>query len=170
MATLSDPGSNDFNDFGWAVAASGPRVLVGSPQSDVGASGAGIAYLYDMTSATPTIPVATLPNPRPGVGNSFGWAVAMENDTILAAAYNDDTNAEDRGAVYIFAPRPRLTVVPAMPGLASISWMTSNLSAFVLQYTDRLAPANWVSAPSGAANPVTISTTNAARFYRLVQP
>jgi hypothetical protein len=94
----------------------------------------------------------------------------MENDTILAAAYNDDTNAEDRGAVYIFAPRPRLTVVPAMPGLASISWMTSNLSAFVLQYTDRLAPANWVSAPSGAANPVTISTTNAARFYRLVQP
>ena len=72
--------------------------------------------------------------------------------------------------VGVFGLRPELRIVPATPGFATISWTPATSSGFVLQYADSLAPANWLNAPSGALNPVTISTTTAAWFYRLFQP
>jgi hypothetical protein len=57
-----------------------------------------------------------------------------------------------------------------MLDFATISWAPETSSGFVLQWADSLAPTNWLNAPSGALNPVTIATTNAARFYRLMRP
>jgi hypothetical protein len=94
----------------------------------------------------------------------------MDGSSIVVGAPFDDTNARDRGAAYIFSSEPRLRIVPAAPGLATISWTPATSSGYVLQYADSLAPVNWVNASSGALNPVTVPLTNAARFYRLIQP
>lgn len=61
---------------------------------------------------------------------------------------------------------PMLTVVPAAPGFALISW-TPNTAGFVLQESLTLEPPAWTNSPSGASNPITVPATLAARFYRL---
>jgi hypothetical protein len=43
------------------------RVVVGAVYEDTGASAAGSAYVFDLSGATPTWPVATLRNPSPEV-------------------------------------------------------------------------------------------------------
>jgi hypothetical protein len=64
---------------------------------------------------------------------------------------------------------PTLCITNAAPGFATI-WWTPPTSSYVLQFTDSLAPTNWVNAPSGTNNPVTVMATASARFYRLFKP
>ena len=65
---------------------------------------------------------------------------------------------------------PTLHILPATtPGFATVSW-TPPTPGFVLQVSPTLAPAIWSNAPSGVTNPVTISATLPARFYRLAKP
>lgn len=64
---------------------------------------------------------------------------------------------------------PTLTIVPATPGNATLSW-TPNTAGFVLQETWSLSPANWTNSLSGAANPIVVPATSPARFYRLFKP
>jgi len=64
---------------------------------------------------------------------------------------------------------PTLTIVPATPGNATISW-TPNTPGWILQETWVLAPANWTNSPSGATNPIVVSATWPAKFYRLFKP
>jgi hypothetical protein len=64
---------------------------------------------------------------------------------------------------------PTLTIVPAAPGQATISW-SPNTPGFVLQETLSLSPVNWVNSPSGATNPVTVPATLPKKFYRLLKP
>jgi hypothetical protein len=171
LVTLNNPSPAASDLFGGSVAISGTRVVIGAYLNDTGADASGIAYLYDVASAMPWVPVATLTNPSPAARDYFGTSVAVDGTTVVAGAFRDDTNAADRGAAYVFGPlRPALRIVRAAPGFATISWTPSNSPGFVLQYADRLAPSNWANAPSGAANPVTVQTTNTSRFYRLFNP
>ena len=64
---------------------------------------------------------------------------------------------------------PTLTIAPAAPGQATISW-TPNTPGFVLQETLSLSPTNWVNAASGATNPIVVPATWPAKFYRLFKP
>lgn len=64
---------------------------------------------------------------------------------------------------------PTLTIAPATPGHATISW-SPNTPGYVLQETVSLAPTNWINSASGASNPITLSATNSAKFYRLFKP
>lgn len=64
---------------------------------------------------------------------------------------------------------PLLVMAPATPGYATISWTPAS-PGYILQETWSLAPANWTNALSGATNPVVISTTLPAKFYRLYKP
>jgi len=64
---------------------------------------------------------------------------------------------------------PTLTIVPASPGNATISW-TPNTPGFVLQETWVLSPANWTNSPSGATNPIVVPATLPNKFYRLFKP
>jgi hypothetical protein len=170
VATLTNPSPAFIDRFGWSVAIAGTRVVIGTPYDDTSAFDTGSAYVYDLASATPTVSVATLHHPSPANFHQFGLEVAMDGSSIVVGAPFDDTNARDRGAAYIFSSEPRLRIVPAAPGLATISWTPATSSGYVLQYADSLAPVNWVNASSGALNPVTVPLTNAARFYRLIQP
>jgi hypothetical protein len=64
---------------------------------------------------------------------------------------------------------PTLTIIPAGPGQARISW-TPATPGFVLQESLGLSPANWTNSLSGAANPIIVPATLPARFYRLFRP
>jgi len=64
---------------------------------------------------------------------------------------------------------PTLTIVPATPGQATISW-SPNTPGYVLQETWVLSLANWTNSPSGTTNPITVPAIAPAKFYRLFKP
>jgi len=64
---------------------------------------------------------------------------------------------------------PYLIIEYAGPGQSTISWDPDSLG-WLLQQTPGLFPANWVDAPSGPTNPVTIPNSQVNRFYRLIKP
>lgn len=94
------PATSDF--FGYAVAISGNRVVVGAHQDDTGGTNTGTAYVYDLTSGTPTVPVFTLNNPTPVDNDNFGIAVAIDGTRVVVGATGDDTGATDAGSAYVF--------------------------------------------------------------------
>jgi hypothetical protein len=167
IATLTNPVPAVNGYFGYSVAISGTLVIVGTSGGVVDTRA---VYVYDLASAIPNIPAITLRKPGSSAGDRFGFSVAVDGTTVVAGTPYDDTIAGDRGAAYILGLRPALTILPAASGLATLSWTPTTTSGFALQYADSLPPTNWLNAPSGEANPVTVSSTNAARLYRLFQP
>jgi hypothetical protein len=61
---------------------------------------------------------------------------------------------------------PMLTIVPAAPGQATISWSPAT-PGFVLQENPDLTATNWVNSPSGATNPIIVPATLPTKFYRV---
>ena len=64
---------------------------------------------------------------------------------------------------------PTLTIAPATPGNAVISWSPAT-PGFVLQETWVLSPPNWTNSSSGATNPIIVPAALPAKFYRLFKP
>ena len=64
---------------------------------------------------------------------------------------------------------PTLTITPATPGNASVSW-SPNTPGFVLQENLNLGTTNWVNSPSGATNPIVVPAIVPQKFYRLFKP
>jgi hypothetical protein len=79
LAAFREPGPEEDDAFGSAVAISGTLVVVGNSEhamvlgQDTYRSQTGIAYVYDLTRNDPTIPVATLQNPIPRHHEGFEW-------------------------------------------------------------------------------------------------
>ena len=100
--TLDNPDPAVSFWFGYSVAISGTRVVVGAFDNDLGLGGVGSAYVYDLSGATPTTPTVTLRNPGPGAEDFFGNAVAISGTWVVVGAYSDDTGALDSGSVYVY--------------------------------------------------------------------
>jgi hypothetical protein len=97
LLTLTAP--EQSNDFGSALAAVGPNILVGDRGSDTLELNAGAAYLYD--GATGTL-LLTLANPDPTINDDFGSSVSALGSNLLVGARRDDAAASDAGTVYLF--------------------------------------------------------------------
>ena len=168
VLTLTNPypAAGDF--FGHAVGVSDDLVVVGAHRSDLKATDAGLAYVYALDGDQPDSPIATLAAARPAANDNFGAAVAISGRTIVTGTPNSGGSVYNGGGAFIFGPLPELKIAPITGELASLSWCPVNLPGFVLQHSDH-APMNWTNAPSGTNNPANISTTNATRFYRLLQ-
>ncbi|WP_367870396.1 hypothetical protein [Luteolibacter sp. Populi] len=104
VAVLANPVTNETGDlyFGAAVAISGRRVLVGASDNPGGGWRAGSAYVYDLDSATPTTPVASIDNPEPGTDDAFGASVAIDGTRFVVGCQNDDAGAENAGSAYLY--------------------------------------------------------------------
>lgn len=100
--TLNNPNPSANDYFGCSVAISGNKVVAGAYAEDVGANNAGSAYVFDLSSGTPTVPVLALHNPEPGSEDSFGWSVAISGNRVVIGAYRDDAGANDSGSAYVF--------------------------------------------------------------------
>ena len=110
------------DQFGYAVDSQGSLVLVGAWYEDApGYSNAGRAYLFDLNSLTPTVPIRTFDNPTPAANDNFGVSVRLAGDDVLIGAWRDDNSgATDGGAAYLYdltAPEsdPPLTLQAPSP-------------------------------------------------------
>src|SRR5689334_4489354 len=112
VATLTNPSPAFYEGFGSSVAVSGTRVVIGAPFNSVGGRSTGSAYVYDLASATPAVPVAALNNPSPGEFEYFGTSVAISGTRVVAGAPHDSTGALNAGSAYVY-DLTRLT--PTMP-------------------------------------------------------
>lgn len=100
--TLNNPTPSINSVFGSSVAISGNHAIVGGIGNDTGAQNAGSAYIYDLNSGTPTVPVHTLTNPTPEVADYFGISVSIDGNRAIVGAYSDDTGADNAGSAYIY--------------------------------------------------------------------
>jgi len=71
--------------FGYSVAISGTRLAIGALPG-VGSSVPGTAFVYDLASATPTVPAVTLTNPISST--SFGTSVAISGTRAIVGVPN----------------------------------------------------------------------------------
>jgi len=102
VAELNNPAPSVFALFGVGVAISGTTVVVGADRDDTAASDSGAAYVYDIAGATPTTPIASLFDPTPTGGESFGLAVAIDGANVVGGSHRDDVTAANSGAAHYF--------------------------------------------------------------------
>jgi len=65
---------------------------------------------------------------------------------------------------------PVLTILPAGPGQAAVSWSPATGTNWVLQESLSLSPVNWTNSPSGSTNSIIVPATLPTKFYRLFKP
>ncbi len=92
----SDGAAND--EFGISVAVNGDTVVVGARQDD---TSDGAAYLFTEVSGV-WKHVAKLTADDGVANDEFGISVAVDGDTILVGAYQDDDNGDLSGSAYVF--------------------------------------------------------------------
>ncbi|MEQ1748674.1 MAG: choice-of-anchor D domain-containing protein, partial [Prosthecobacter sp.] len=102
--TLPNPTPVASDNFGHSVAIAGNWVTVGASNDGTAAAGSGSAYFYDLSSASPTVPLQTLPNPNPSANDDYGLIMAMDGQRFVVSAPFDDMVSVDKGASYIFGP------------------------------------------------------------------
>jgi hypothetical protein len=111
---LDNPQPLPISRFGWSVAISGNRVVIGAPDDNTGASDAGIAYVFDLGSATPSVPILTLANPNPAINDGFGHSVAISGSRVVVGTPDGDSGIADAGCVYVYdlaSPAPAVPVL-----------------------------------------------------------
>lgn len=98
-----DPQDADLGDqFGHAVALSGPRALVGAIQDDDQGDESGTAYVFAL-SAGQWIEQPKLLAGDGEAFDEFGFAVALEGDLAVVGAPNDDDGGDDEsGSASVF--------------------------------------------------------------------
>jgi len=88
--------------FGFSLALSGDRLLVGAKDDDDAGLSTGSAYVFER-SGTNWIEVAKLVASDAAGGDAFGRSVALDGDVALIGASSKDTAPSfDQGAAYVF--------------------------------------------------------------------
>jgi hypothetical protein len=75
-----------------------------------------VFYVYDLSSATPTVPVATLTNPDPAEDDEFGFSVAIEGTRVVVAGPNGSEDGIDAGNAYVY---DLTSATPSVPVVTS---------------------------------------------------
>jgi hypothetical protein len=100
--TLTNPSPDVFDQFGWSVDTNEDRVVVGTP----GEGGVGVGYIFERNQGGTDAwgEVAQLVASDPVINDTFGWAVAIDSDTVVVGArYTDNSLATVApGKAYIF--------------------------------------------------------------------
>ncbi|HNO79021.1 MAG TPA: FG-GAP repeat protein [Phycisphaerae bacterium] len=100
----TDGGSED--QFGVTVSLSGDTAIVGAPMDDDFGANTGSAYVFTRTAGVWT-QEAKIFGSQTDNGDRFGAAVAVDGDTAVVGAYNDETYpgggiVVNNGAAYVF--------------------------------------------------------------------
>ena len=94
--TLAAPAPEAGARFGWRLAASLGRLLVGAYGTD---DATGSAYLFDADEGALA---GTLAAPRPDPGEYFGYDVALDGELALVGAWGDHEAGAHAGRAYLF--------------------------------------------------------------------
>ena len=88
-------------EFGWSVAATTNRVVVGARNDAHAGFGSGSAYVFDNNAGTWT-QTAKLTAIGALSGDSFGGSVSIDGDVALVGATGADAAGSNAGAAYVF--------------------------------------------------------------------
>jgi hypothetical protein len=126
----SDPGDQDR--LGSAVAISGDTIVLGAYTADVGAATQqGAVYVFESAAWFGTMTQTAKLTSADGLGSdAFGYAVAVDGDTVVSGAILHATKGIGRGAAYVFEK-------PAS-GWVSTGAFTARLTVAEGTHTDRL--------------------------------
>ena len=105
QAKLVATDSSAFDLFGVSVAVSGDTAVVGAPgDNTLAGTDAGSAYVFVRDNEGVWTQQARLFASDGAAGDFFsGYAVAIDGDTVVVGAINDDTQAgTDAGSAYVF--------------------------------------------------------------------
>ena len=102
LQRLENPSPFKDSHFGWSVAVSGSLVAVGVPEDNTGENDAGIVYVYNLASSTPSVPTFVLANPSPKENDRFGWSVAMSGSRLVVGSPQSGEGNSDAGRVYVY--------------------------------------------------------------------
>ncbi|MEM7396754.1 MAG: FG-GAP repeat protein, partial [Verrucomicrobiota bacterium] len=91
-----------WDGFGWSVAISGHRAVVGAREEDSVDWNAGAAYVFERDSHGIWNEVAKLRASDQQVHDQFGAAVAIDGDDIIVGVEQGDLVGRTDGAAYIF--------------------------------------------------------------------
>jgi hypothetical protein len=101
------------NHFGFSVATAGDTVVVGAADESSTAGSAGAIYVFTR-NGTNWSQQSYLNASNPGVGDRFGWSVAVSGNTAVVGALGESSNAtgvngnqsdnsaDTSGAAYVF--------------------------------------------------------------------
>lgn len=96
------PPKGQANDwFGSAIAISNDTLIVGAPNATENALATGVVHVF-FRNGTEWTHQATLTPASGAADDQFGYALAIDGDTIIVGAPGDDEVAMDAGAVYLF--------------------------------------------------------------------
>jgi len=99
IAKLLPPDGAENEFFGLSVAIDRDIAIVGAPGDGDRGVDSGAAYLFDATTGRP---LHKLVAEDGGEHDFFGAAVAIDGDTIIVGARDDDENGESSGSAYLF--------------------------------------------------------------------
>ncbi len=95
----ADDGADD-DEFGYSVAIDGNTAVVGAYHRNLdGNTNVGVAYVFTKDSDDAWSPAATLTASDGAANDEFGISVAIDGNTIVVGARQDDTR---NGAAYVF--------------------------------------------------------------------
>jgi hypothetical protein len=89
------------NYFGLDVALDGDTAVIGAYGNDGNATASGAAYVFACVGGAWT-QQAKLVASDGALADHFGWSVALDGDTAIIGAYEDDDNGEGSGSAYVF--------------------------------------------------------------------
>ena len=104
VAVLAVPEARVGDPFGISMAADGNTIVVGAQFADIGATDAGLAYVFERRDGQWR--QAAILTARDGrADDQFGNTVSASGDTIVVGARLHDDPGRDAGAAYVFKRR-----------------------------------------------------------------
>jgi hypothetical protein len=97
--TASDGATADA--FGFSVSISGDYAIVGANSDDDNGTNSGSAYIF-VRSGTTWTEQAKIIGSDAAASNNFGYSVSISGNYAIVGDYQDDVNALNSGAAYIF--------------------------------------------------------------------
>ena len=105
----------DGDAFGWSVAFSGNKAVIGAKWDDDNGDKSGSAYLYNISDPTNPTHIAKL---LPGDGDAddeFGYSVATSGITAIVGAHQNDDNGSNSGSIYLFDTTTGMQLLKFLP-------------------------------------------------------
>lgn len=99
---LTAADGTDFDWFGYAVSVRESKAVVGAVNDDDPAFASGSAYRFQFDGIR-WLKVEKLTATSRQSGDMSGWAVAMDEDTVLVSATGDDDLGSGSGSVHVFS-------------------------------------------------------------------
>ncbi len=162
--------------FGWSTAISGDTILVGAYNGARDAT-----YVFARSNGVWTTRQRLTNSGPASVG--FGYAVAIEGNVAAISAQRDSTGANRAGAAFVYSgfadapPLPNPTVVFQSGGAAvDLTFYGTPGQQYLLQRTESLSPANWITlqtltaAPDGKVTYIDANPPTGGAFYRITPP